>query len=67
MTLFPREKSLQQEVFNNNKIKVIWNAEIRNAFGENKLERVLVENLKTTKEQYKINVDGYICLYRHGS
>ncbi|MCR1971364.1 thioredoxin-disulfide reductase [Clostridium cochlearium] len=54
---FQGEKSLQQEVFNNNKIKVIWNAEIRNAFGENKLEQVLVENLKT-KEQYKINVDG---------
>lgn len=54
---FQGEKSLQEEVFNNSKIKVIWNTEIRNAFGENKLENVLVENIKT-KEQYKINVDG---------
>ncbi|BDR69243.1 thioredoxin reductase [Clostridium tetani] len=54
---FQGEKSLQDEVFNNSKIKIIWNTDIKNAFGENKLEEVLVEDLKT-KEQYKIDVDG---------
>lgn len=54
---FQGEKSLQDEIFNSSKIKIIWNTEIRNGIGEDKLEEVLVEDIKT-KEQYKIKADG---------
>lgn len=51
------EKSLQEELFKNSKINIIWDTEIRHAFGENKLQGVTLENLKT-KENYNINADG---------
>ncbi|KAJ53923.1 thioredoxin reductase (NADPH) [Clostridium tetanomorphum] len=54
---FQGEKSLQEELFKSSKVKVIWNTEIRHAFGEEKLEGVVVQNLKT-KGTYKVEADG---------
>lgn len=51
------EKGLQEEVLNHPKINMIWDSEIRHAYGEGKLEEVLVENLKT-KRTSKIKTDG---------
>ncbi|WP_032120884.1 thioredoxin-disulfide reductase [Clostridium amazonitimonense] len=51
------EKSLQQDALNNPKINILWDTEIRHAYGENELEEVSVENLKT-KQIDKIKVDG---------
>ena len=51
------EKNLQYEVLNHPKVTMVWDSEIRHAYGEDKLEEVLVENLKTKKTS-KIKTDG---------
>ncbi len=51
------EIGLQEELFKNPKIKIIWDTEVRHAFGEEKFAGVIVENLKT-KEQYNINASA---------
>lgn len=51
------EKSLQEELFKNPKINIIWDSEVRHAFGEDKLEGIDIENLKT-KEMKTIKTDG---------
>lgn len=51
------DKANQQELFNNKKINVVWDSEVRNALGEGKLTGVVIENIKT-KEISEINADG---------
>lgn len=54
---FQADKSNQEELFNNPKIKVIWDSEARHALGDEKLEGLAIENLKT-KEISQIKFDG---------
>ena len=51
------EKKAQEEVFNNKKVEVLWNTEIKKAIGENTLQSVVLENINT-KETYNLEVDG---------
>lgn len=54
---FQGNQTNQDEVLNNPKVKVIWDSEIRHAIGEDKLESVSIENIKT-KEVSQIKTDG---------
>ncbi len=49
------DKKNQQELFDNKKIEILWNSKIQHAIGDNKLEAVLIENIKET---YKLDLDG---------
>lgn len=51
------EKRLQEELFRNKKIKIIWDSEVRHALGESRLESLQIENIKT-KEVTNIKADG---------
>lgn len=51
------EKATQEELFRDSKINIIWDSEIRNVFGEGKVQGVVIENIKT-KEVSKLNTDG---------
>lgn len=51
------EKRLQEELFRNEKIKIIWDSEVRHALGESRLESLQIENIKT-KEVTNIKADG---------
>ncbi|KYH28238.1 Thioredoxin reductase [Clostridium thermopalmarium DSM 5974] len=54
---FQGNKSNQDTVLNNPKVKIIWNSEVRHAIGENKLEAISIENTQT-KEISEIKTDG---------
>ncbi|WP_415876311.1 thioredoxin-disulfide reductase [Clostridium sp.] len=54
---FQGNKTNQDAVLNNPKVKIIWNSEVRHAIGENKLESVSIENIQT-KEMSEIKTDG---------
>lgn len=54
---FQAEKKVQDEIFNNPKVNIIWNTEVKNALGEEKLSKIVIENIKT-KEIAELNVDG---------
>lgn len=51
------EKRLQEELFRNEKIKIIWDSKVRHALGESRLESLQIENIKT-KEVTNIKADG---------
>jgi thioredoxin reductase (NADPH) len=50
-------KILQERVFANPKIEVLWNCVLESAEGENHLERVMVRNVKENKT-YPLPLDG---------
>ena len=50
-------KILQERVFANPKIEVLWNCVLESAEGENHLERVIVRNLKENRT-YPLPLDG---------
>lgn len=54
---FQAEKKIQDEVFNNPKVNIIWDSEIKHAIGNNTLSKVVIENIKT-KETSELPVDG---------
>ena len=54
---FQASKSAQDEALNHPDISVIWNSEVRKIMGENFVQKVTVENLKT-KETNEIETDG---------
>lgn len=51
------EKSDQDELFKHKNVNVIWNSEIRNVVGDNKIEKIIIENVKTG-EKSDIHSDG---------
>jgi thioredoxin reductase (NADPH) len=44
---FRASAAMQKKVLENKKIKVIWNAQVKEFIGEQKLEKILLENTKT--------------------
>ncbi|MDL1955458.1 MAG: thioredoxin-disulfide reductase [Candidatus Desulfofervidus auxilii] len=49
-------KALQEEAFKNEKIEFIWNTIVKEIKGENKVEGLVLENVKTgEKEELKVN------------
>lgn len=54
---FQAQKYSQDELFKHNNIKIIWDSEIRNIVGEDKIEKIIIENVKT-KEKSDLKADG---------
>lgn len=54
---FQGNKTNEDELLNNPKVKVIWDSEVRHAIGNEKLEAVSIENIKT-KQVSEIKTDG---------
>ncbi|AGK99333.1 thioredoxin-disulfide reductase [Clostridium pasteurianum] len=54
---FQAQKYSQDELFKHNNIKIIWNSEIRNIVGEDKIEKIIIENVET-KEKSDLKADG---------
>lgn len=54
---FRAAKSLQERVFSNKKIKIIWNSEVKEAKGDELLESLVLRN-KVTGEISEIQVNG---------
>ena len=53
---FRASRIMQERVFNNDRIKIIWDTEIIGAYGENFLESIKVRNIKTGEEmEHKAN------------
>ncbi len=50
-------KSIQEEVFKNPEINVIWNSEVKKVSGRNFVDKVEIENV-ITKEKTELDVDG---------
>ncbi|MDI3533664.1 MAG: thioredoxin reductase [Thermosediminibacterales bacterium] len=50
-------KILQERAFSNKKIEIIWNSVVKRIEGSNKVERVVMENVKT-KQEKTVEVDG---------
>jgi thioredoxin reductase (NADPH) len=54
---FQGNKTNQELLLNNEKVKILWDSEIRHALGTNKIEAVTIENIKT-KEITELKADG---------
>lgn len=54
---FQASKAAQDELFKNPNISIIWDSQVKEVLGENFVERVLIENVKT-KETKEIKTDG---------
>lgn len=53
---FRASKIMQERVFKNDRIKILWDTEVIGGYGENFLERIKVRNIKTGEEnEYKAN------------
>lgn len=51
------DQKSQQALFDNPKVEIIWNTEIKSALGDKRLNGVIVEE-RTTGEQRQIDLDG---------
>lgn len=54
---FQAEKKIQEETFNNPKVNIIWNSEVKHAIGDNKLSKIVIENIQTNTTS-ELSVDG---------
>lgn len=63
---FRASKIMQQRVFDNPKIEIIWNAQIKEILGENKVEGIdlLIQNSEQTTSQH-MSVDGVFVAIGH--
>lgn len=61
---FKASQVMQQKVLNNQKIKVVWNTEVSQIIGQQKLEKVILKNIKdqTTSE---LILDGIFIAVGH--
>jgi thioredoxin reductase (NADPH) len=61
---FKASKAMQEKVFANNKIDVIWDSEVEEITGEQRLESVNLKNIKTN-EVKNIKADGLFVAIGH--
>jgi len=61
---FKASKAMQQKVFNNKNIKIIWNTEVKEILGEQKVEGVKLLNVQTSKTS-ELAVDGIFVAIGH--
>ena len=61
---FRASKVMQDRVFNNPKIKIIWDSEVTEAKGDISLREIVVKNIKT-KEETNIEVNGLFYAIGH--
>jgi thioredoxin reductase (NADPH) len=61
---FRASKILQKRVFENNKIKIIWNTVVVKIIGKNRVEAILIENV-SNKQQQEFKIDGVFVAIGH--
>ncbi len=61
---FKASKIMQDKVLNNPKIKVMWNTEVQEVKGENKLEKLILKNNKDNSTT-ELSVDGLFVAVGH--
>jgi len=61
---FKASVAMQKQVMNNSKIKILWNSEITRIVGEKRLEKVVVFNNQTKKEE-ELVLDGLFIAIGH--
>lgn len=61
---FKASKAMQERVFANKKIDIVWDTEVIEVFGEQKLESVRIKNVKTNEES-DLKVDGIFVAIGH--
>lgn len=61
---FKASKAMQQRVFDNSKIEVVWDTEVVEIVGDQKFEKVKVKNNKTNQES-EITADGIFVAIGH--
>ncbi|OGM12091.1 thioredoxin-disulfide reductase [Candidatus Woesebacteria bacterium RBG_16_34_12] len=61
---FRASRVMQKKVFDNKKIKIIWDSEVVEFLGDHKLEYLKIKNVKTGKVE-KIDVDGAFVAIGH--
>ena len=61
---FRASKIMQEKVLNNPKIKVLWNTEIKEVVGEQKLEKLLLKN-NVDNSMHEFPVDGLFVAIGH--
>jgi len=61
---FKAAKSLQEEIFNNPKIEIIWNTIITEIKGDNFLKGVVIKNVDTNEEKF-LELDGLFLSIGH--
>ncbi len=61
---FRASKAMQDKIFSNSKINVMWNTEIKRIIGENKVEGVEIVNNKTN-ETKELTLDGVFVAIGH--
>lgn len=61
---FKASKAMQEKIFSNSKIEILWNTEVRKIGGEEKVKNLLVLNNKENKESELI-VDGIFVAIGH--
>ena len=61
---FRASKAMQNKVFSNPKIKVIWNSQLVRYIGEDKLTSVVLKDLKSGKEEER-KIDGVFVAIGH--
>lgn len=61
---FRASKVMQQKVESNNKIEIMWNTEVKEIMGEQKLEKIKVVNNKTNEER-ELPADGIFLAIGH--
>ena len=61
---FRASAAMQKKVKDNPKIKILWNSEVIKVIGEDKLEKVVVKNNQTNKEE-ELALDGLFVAIGH--
>lgn len=61
---FKASKAMQKKVFANKKIDVIWDSEVEEVKGTNKIEEIIIKNIKTEKTK-NIKLDGLFVAIGH--
>jgi thioredoxin reductase (NADPH) len=61
---FKATEAMQEKVLNNPKIKIIWNTEVTEVLGENKLEKIKLLNNKDNKTS-ELEIDGMFVAIGH--
>ena len=57
-------KIMQERVFNNRKIKIMWNSEVKEVLGKDHVSSLLIKNNKNKKE-YKLDISGLFIAIGH--
>lgn len=61
---FRASKVMQEKVFTNKKIDIVWNSEVVEVKGTNKIEEIIIKNIKTEKTK-NIKLDGLFVAIGH--